>query len=91
MLPIIGFQIVSANYFQAAGKPRHSMLLSLTRQVIVLIPLLLILPGFFKLNGVWAAGPSADFISSVITAIFLYIELKLLNRLHEEIQSETSA
>lgn len=88
MLPIIAFQIVSANYFQAVGKPRHSMFLSLSRQVIVLIPLLLILPPIFKLNGVWLAGPASDFVSSVITAVLLYIEMKHLDRLHGDIISQ---
>src|SRR5699024_11184521 len=47
MLPIIGFQIVSSNYFQAIGKPKQAMFLSLSRQVLVLIPALIILPKFF--------------------------------------------
>lgn len=82
MLPIIAFQIVSSNYFQAVGKPRHSMFLSLSRQVLVLIPLLLILPPIFKLNGVWLAGPSADFIACILTAIFIFREMSHLDRLH---------
>lgn len=83
MLPIIGFQIVSSNYFQAVGKPKHSMFLSLSRQVIILIPLLFILPSIFKLKGVWLAGPAADFLSSLITAAFLLFEIRNLNRKHE--------
>jgi putative MATE family efflux protein len=84
MLPIIGFQIVSANYFQAVGKPKYAIFLSLSRQVIVLIPLILILPNFFGLEGVWAAGPSADLVASILTGIFLFLELRHLNRKHEE-------
>lgn len=84
MLPVIGFQIVSANYFQAIGKARISMFLSLSRQVIILIPLLFILPKFFDLNGVWISGPSADAIASILTAIFLFVEIKHLNKLHRE-------
>lgn len=90
MLPIIAFQIVSSNYFQAVGKPKHSMFLSLSRQVIVLIPLLLILPSIFKLNGVWLAGPTSDFVASVLTAIFIFIEIKHLDRLHGDSSSLTS-
>lgn len=86
MLPIIGFQIVGANYFQAVGKPKQAMILSLSRQVLVLIPALLILPRFFELDGVFLAGPVADFVSSVITAIWLLWELKHLNAKHEEMQ-----
>lgn len=84
MLPFIGFQVISANYFQAVGKPKHSMFLSLTRQVIVLIPLLFILPGIFKLNGVWSAGPTADFIAFLITAVFILREMRNLDKLHGE-------
>lgn len=84
MLPIIGFQIVSSNYFQAIGKATHSIFLSLSRQVILLIPLIAILPGFFGLHGIWLAGPSADFGSSIITGIFLFIELGKLRDLHEQ-------
>ncbi len=84
MLPIIGFQIVSANYFQAVGKPKQAMVLSLSRQVLVLIPSLLILPRFFGLNGIFYAGPVSDFVSSVLTGIWLYIELKHLDRKHNE-------
>lgn len=84
MLPIIAFQIVSANYFQAVGKPKHSMFLSLSRQVIILIPLLLILPGIFRLDGVWIAGPASDFLSSLLTAFFIIKELKNLHEKHIE-------
>lgn len=84
MLPVIGFQVVSSNYFQAVGKPKYSIFLSLSRQVIVLIPMLLILPNIFKLNGVWMAGPVSDLIASIITAIFLLREMHKLNHLHFE-------
>jgi putative MATE family efflux protein len=83
-LPIIGFQIVSANYFQAVGKPRHSAFLSLSRQVLFLIPALLILPRYFGLDGLLMAGPFADLSSSVITGIFLFRELKHLETKHLE-------
>lgn len=85
-LPIIGFQIVSSNYFQAIGKPMHSAFLSLSRQVLILIPALLILPGFFGLNGLLMAGPTADITSSIITGILLFRELKHLDAKHEATQ-----
>lgn len=78
MLPIIGFQVVSANYFQAIGKPKHAMFLSLSRQVLVIIPVLIILPKFLELTGVWLAGPISDIIASVITAYFVIKDLKTL-------------
>ncbi|QIB27994.1 MATE family efflux transporter [Caloranaerobacter azorensis] len=83
MLPIIGFQIVSSNYFQAVGKPKQAMFLSLSRQVLVLIPALIILPKFFKLKGIWMAGPVSDFISSILTGTFLFLELKKLKGKHQ--------
>lgn len=89
-LPFIGFQIVSSNYFQAVGKPRHSALLGLSRQVLILIPALLILPTFFGLNGVISAGPLADAVSTVITGIFIILEMKKLDSHHEATIAENS-
>lgn len=84
MLPIIGFQIVGAGYFQAVGKPLQSAILSLSRQVILLLPALLILPRFFGFDGVLYAGPVADFGSSLLTGFCLYYELHHLERKHRE-------
>lgn len=86
MLPVIGFQIVSSNYFQATGKPKQAMLLSLSRQVLMLIPAILILPRFFGLDGVWMAGPTADFFATLLTGSFILYELKSLQTRHNEIQ-----
>jgi putative MATE family efflux protein len=77
-LPLIGFQILGAGYFQAVGKPKQSLTLSLSRQFIILVPLLYVLPLFFGLDGVWNAQPVADAISTVVTAIFLVRELRRL-------------
>lgn len=84
MLPIIGFQVMSSSFFQAIGKPKHSAFLSLSRQVIVLIPALMILPNFYGLQGIWMAGPIADTIASILTAILLFIFLKQLNVIEEK-------
>ncbi|SFC68326.1 MATE family efflux transporter [Clostridium uliginosum] len=69
MLPLIGGQIIVTNYFQSIGRVKISMFLSLLRQVIILIPLLLIIPIFEGLNGVWMAGAMSDFLSVIITFI----------------------
>jgi Na+-driven multidrug efflux pump len=87
-LPIIGFQIVSAGYFQAVGKPKQAMILSLSRQVLLLIPALLILPKFFGLVGVFLAGPVSDVGSSVLTGFWLYMEMRGLNSKKAEIEQE---
>jgi putative MATE family efflux protein len=83
-LPVIGFQIVSAAYFQAVGKPLQSMVLSLSRQMLLLIPALLILPRLYGLEGIWYAGPFADFGSAVITGLWLLKELKSLQERHDK-------
>lgn len=89
-LPIIGFQIVSANYFQSVGKPRHATFLSLSRQVLILIPMLLILPRYFGLDGLLMAGPVSDLTSSIVTGIFLMLELKHLDERYEESKAYTT-
>ncbi|MCR4436933.1 MAG: MATE family efflux transporter [Clostridiales bacterium] len=82
-LPIIGFQIIGSGYFQAVGKPKQSMILSLSRQLLILIPALLILPRFFQLQGVLVAGPVADLLSSIITGVWLFFELRNLTQKQE--------
>lgn len=89
-LPLVGFQAVSANFFQAIGKAGKSMILSLLRQVIILIPLILILPHFWGLDGVWYAGPLSDLIAALITAVFLLVEIKLLDQQQTVINLEKS-
>jgi len=68
--PIIGMQMVAATFFQSIGKAGKAIFLSLTRQVLILLPLLLILPSFYGVRGVWFSMPAADLLSS-ITAIWL--------------------
>lgn len=80
MMPVIGFQIVSSQFFQAIGKAQKSLFLTLSRQVIILIPLLFILPPIFKLNGIWLTSPISDLLSSLLTATFFFAELKKLNK-----------
>jgi len=88
MVPIIGFQIVGANYFQAIGKAYYSVIFNLLRQVIVLIPLVFILSHYFGLMGIWAAGPSSDIAAALLTGICLYGDVK---RLKSVIHAEKSA
>jgi putative MATE family efflux protein len=78
MLPFIGPQVVRTNYFQCIGRAKMSMFLSLLRQVILLIPCLIIFPKFLGLMGVWIAGPTSDFISYVVTTIIFKKAIKQL-------------
>ena len=73
MLPFIGGQIIVTNYFQSIGRVKISMFLSLLRQVIILIPCLLIIPMFMGLDGVWIAGATSDILSVIIT-FFVFLK-----------------
>ena len=83
-MPVIGFQIISSNFFQAIGKAKKSFLLSMLRQVIILIPFLLILPPIMGLIGVWTAGPVADAVATIMTGLVLYFQLKTMSREEKE-------
>jgi len=71
------------NYFQSIGKAKISMFLSILRQVVLLIPLVLILPHFFQLNGIWIAGPVSDLLSSLVAYAFILYEMKNLKQFGE--------
>lgn len=75
-LPAIGICILGTVYFQSIGSAKKSIVLSLLRQVIVFIPLILVVPKYFGLNGVWAAQPLADVVSMIIIGLFLIKEFK---------------
>lgn len=70
---MVGFQIVATNFFQSLGMAGKAIFLSLTRQILFMIPLLLILPPKFGLNGVWSCYPISDCVSTIVaTAMLLY-------------------
>lgn len=79
MFWVVGFQIISTTFFQSIGKAGKSIFLSLTRQVIFLIPLLLILPGSFGLDGVWLSFPTSDLFATIVTSGMIWWELRRLN------------
>lgn len=75
-MPLIGFQLVTTNFFQSIGKVKKSIFLSLTRQMIFLLPMLLILPLFLGEMGVWYSMPISDFIAALLTIILLVQQFK---------------
>jgi len=75
--PLIAVQIIGAGYFQAIGKSIPALLLTLTKQGFFLIPLIIILPNYFGLLGVWMAFPIADLLSTIITGFFLNKEIRI--------------
>ena len=83
-LPIVGFQIVTGSYLQSVGKAGKAIFLTLLRQLLVLIPMLLILPRFWGLTGVWMAAPLSDAVSGVVCALLLIIEWRQLKRKERE-------
>lgn len=76
MVLVNGVQLLSSNFFTAIGKATRGLLLALTRQVFFLIPLLLLLPLWFGIDGVMLAGPIADFIAFVLSVMLIRKELK---------------
>ena len=81
LFSMIGFQFIGAGFFQSIGKARPSIILSLTRQVLYLLPLILLLPLLWGVNGIWIAFPIADLLAIITTGIFLYREIKKINKL----------
>ena len=78
--PIIGFQMVTSNFFQSIGMARKAIILSLSRQVLILIPCLIILPMFWDAKGVWLSMPISDAAASIIAAIMLYKQFQTFKR-----------
>ncbi len=76
----VGFQIVSTALFQSIGMAGKSIFLSLIRQVIFLIPLLLLLPRVFGLDGVWASFPTSDLAATIVTLLMVWYQLRRLDR-----------
>ena len=77
----LGIQIIGGSFFQSIGKAVPALILNISRQVIFLIPGIIILPLFFKLNGVWLSLPISDFLTTVMTLVFILYELKLIKKL----------
>lgn len=79
--PIVGFQMVTSNFFQSIGMAGKAIFLSLTRQVLILIPCLLILPRWYGQTGVWVSMPLADFLASLISACMLWWQFRQFRRM----------
>ena len=84
--PLIGMQMVTTNFFQSIGHAGKSIFLSLTRQLLFLIPLLLTLPHFWGVTGVWMAMPISDAISCIVAGSMLTIQYKKFKKFAESIQ-----
>lgn len=78
--PIVGFQMVTTNFFQSVGMAGKSIFLSLSRQLIFLAPCLIVLPLFFGVTGIWASMAASDALASIIAAIMLTNQIKRFKR-----------
>ena len=76
MYPFIGCQMVITNFFQCIGKVKISIFLSLSRQLLFLLPLLVLLPNFYGINGVWASMPTSDLISVIVAISIMTVYLR---------------
>ena len=87
MFPFVGCQIVISNFFQSIGRAPVSIFLSLSRQLLFLLPLLLILPTYWSTNGVWLSMPISDFIAFVIAVMALWIHQRKIRQKFQTVQS----
>lgn len=80
MLPIVGFQMVTTSFFQSIGMAKKAIFLSLTRQLIFLIPCLIILPKIWGTDGIWGSIPVADFAAVITSGLMLWYQLQKFNK-----------
>ncbi len=73
----MGAQVVIQNYFQSIGRPSLSIMLSLTRQLVFLLPFLFILPHYYGVKGVWASMAGSDLLAFIVAAITLWITFRI--------------
>lgn len=84
MFPVVGAQMVITNFFQCIGKVKISIFLSLSRQLLFLLPLLAILPPMFGIDGVWASLPASDLVAVIVAVTMMTIYMKKFKIQHKE-------
>ena len=80
VFPMVGFQMVSTNFFMSVGLSRKAIFLSLTRQMLFLVPLLLLLPKIWGTFGVWVSLPISDFVATMVTAVVLVRQFRIFKK-----------
>ena len=86
--PVVGYQMVVSNFFQSIGKAKISIVLSLSRQLLILLPLLLVLPTMFGINGVWVSMPVSDTLSAFMAAWIMIVYMRKFKKQHNEFTNE---
>lgn len=89
-IPTIGVQVIASGMFQALGKAVPALFLSLLRQIIILIPLILVVPRFLGIDGIWISFPLADLISFAISVVFYLRELKIFRSSELDVKAGTT-
>ncbi|MEJ2110408.1 MAG: MATE family efflux transporter [Acidobacteriota bacterium] len=89
-LPLVGYQNIGTSLFQAIGKAKPAVFLALSRQVLFLIPLVIILSRIYGLPGVWFSFPAADFVAYLVTLVMVHFEMKRLTQQHIQQKSAAS-
>lgn len=82
MFFVVGFQLVVTNFFQSIGQVKMAIFLSVSRQILFLMPFLLLLPKFFGLDGAWTAHCVADLLSALVAGTVLVVQIKKLKQSH---------
>jgi putative MATE family efflux protein len=80
-LPLVGIQMLGGGLFQAIGKPVPALLITISRQILFLIPAVILMPILLGVDGVWLSVPLADFLSLLITGIWIFKEIGIFNKL----------
>ena len=85
MFWMVGFQIVSTNFLQSIGRVSFSIMLSLARQVLFLLPIMYLMVNHSGLDGLWKSFPTSDVCATVVTAILIYIEFRTIKKLERRL------
>lgn len=81
MYPLVGIQILTTRYFQSVGKGLHSVLIGLSRQLFIFLPVLYLLSSMFRIEGIWFSGPVAEVLAAIVAIFFLVREIRSLESL----------
>jgi Na+-driven multidrug efflux pump len=80
VFPVVGFQMVVSQFFQSIGKAKQAVFLSVSRQMLFLLPVLFILPIFFGSIGVWLSLPLSDFLASAVALVLIIKQLNTFKK-----------
>lgn len=86
MFPLVGFQMVTSNFFQSIGMAGKAIFMSLSRQILFLLPCLFILPHYFGLDGIWCSMPVADFTATITATVLLTLQFRKFKKMNIEQQ-----